>query len=151
MADWSGIRSAIAAQCAAISGIREGTSTKLSGATLFPCVKVEQVLEISIDNSRGGRGAGYEARIARIGGKLLVAKAADVGRAQVTAETYVEELFVAARGTATNGMLLGYATIVEDAWLQRAAMGQVTFGGEAYYGADLEWMARLMETATRTA
>src|SRR3989304_2710683 len=78
-------RSAIAAQCAAVSGIREGPSTKLSGATLFPCVKVEQVLEISIDNSRGGRGAGYEARIARIGGKLLGVKAADVGRAQGTA------------------------------------------------------------------
>ena len=151
MADWSGIRSAIAAQCAAVSGIREGTSTKLSGATVLPCVKVEQVLEISIDTSRGGRGTGYEARVARIGGKLLVGKAADVGRAQTTAETYVEELFVAARGTATNGMLLGYATIVEDAWLLRAAMGEVTFAGEAYYGANLEWMVRTMETATRTA
>ena len=147
MADWAGIRAALAAQAGTAAGIREATSTALSGAGMLPAVKVERVTSLEINASRGGRGAGFEARIARIAGKLLVAKAADVGRSQVEAEGYVEALFVAGR----TGLRLGYPTIVEDSWLDSARSGSQTFGEVECYGADLEWVVKTMESVERTS
>lgn len=147
MADWSGIRAAIATQMGLAEGIRESTSTKLSGVGMLPAVKVEAVTSLEIYEPRGGRGAGFESREARIAGKLLVASAADVGRNQVDAETYVERLFAAAR----TGLKLGYATVVEDSYLDIARLGPQEFGGNSYYGADLEWVVRVMESVERTS
>ena len=147
MADWSGIRAAIATQMSAAPSIRESTSTKLSGVGMLPAVKVEVLAYLDINGSRGGRGAGFEARMARITGKLLVSKASDVGRAQPAAETAVEELFVAAR----TGLRLGYSTIVEDSWLESASVGTVEFAGVPFYGADLTWLVEVIEPATRTS
>jgi hypothetical protein len=147
MADWAGIRAALAAQAGTAVGIREATSTSLSGVGMLPCVKVERLISLDINDARGGRGAGFESRIARVAGKLLVATAADIGRAQTVAEGYVEALFVAAR----TGLLLGYAGTVEDSWLANASLGFQTFGDETYYGADLEWVVKTIESVERTA
>ena len=145
MADWSAIRAALATQMGLAASVRSSTSTDLSGAGMLPAVKVERMLSLSINDARGGRGAGFEARIARIEGKLIVASAADIGRNQVKAETTVEELFVAAR----TGLRLGYGGIVEDSWLESAEVGEVEFGGITYYGADLTWVVKVIEPATR--
>lgn len=147
MADWAAIRAAIATQAGTAAGIREATSTNLSGVGMLPTVKVERIVSLDINDARGGRGAGFESRIARIAGKLLVASASDIGRAQVDAETYVERLFAAAR----TGILLGYAGTVEDSWLASASLGFQTVGEESYYGADLEWVVKVMESVERTA
>jgi hypothetical protein len=147
MADWSGIRAALATQMGLAEGIRESTSTKLSGFGMLPTVKVEGITSLEIYDQRGGRGAGFEYRIARIAGKLLVATAADIGRTQVTTETYVERLFVAAR----TGLKLGYPTVVEDSWLDSARVGQQEYGGKQLHGADLEWIVKVMETVERTS
>lgn len=147
MADWAGIRAAIATQMDAAASLRESTSTSLSGVGMLPAVKVERVSSLEINDARGGRGAGFEARIARVAGKLLMSRAADVGRAQVDVEGVVEELFVAAR----TGLRLGYSTIVEDSWLDKADIGEVEFGGGTYYGADLEWVVKTMEVAERSS
>ena len=145
--DWSGIRAALATQAGTAAGIREATSTKLSGVGMLPTVKVEGITSLEIYDQRGGRGAGFEYRLARIAGKLLVASQADVGRNQVDTETYVERLFVAAR----TGLRLGYATIVEDSWLDTARIGQQEYGGDQFHGADLEWIVKVMESVERTA
>ena len=147
MANWSGIRAALATQASAAASVRESTSTSLTNVGMLPAVKVERLSSLSINDARGGRGAGFESRIARVEGKLLVAKAADVGRSQIVAETVVEELFVAAR----TGLRLGYSTIVEDSWLEEAAVGTVEFGGASFYGADLTWVVEVIETAVRSS
>jgi hypothetical protein len=147
MADWAGIRAAIATQAGTAAGIREATSTKLSVIGMLPAVKVERVSSLSINDARGGRGAGFESRIARIAGKLLVSSASDLGRAQTDAETLVELLYVAAR----TGLTLGFATIVEDSWLDSAVLGMQEFGDQSLYGADLEWVVKTMESVERTS
>jgi hypothetical protein len=147
MADWNGVRVAIAAQAATAEGIREATATKLSVIGMLPSVKVENVTSIEINNDRGGRGAGFEARIARIAGKLLVANAADIGRTQADTELYVERLFAAAR----TGLRLGYAGTVEDSWLDSAAIGPQEYGDQTFHGADLEWVVKVIESVTRTS
>ena len=108
---------------------------------MLPAVKVERISSLEINPARGGRGAGFEARVARVEGKLLVARASDVGRSQVVAEGVIEELFAAAR----SGLRLGYSTIVEDSWLDVASMGEVAFGGSDYYGADLTWIVKTID------
>jgi hypothetical protein len=147
MADWTGIRSAIAAQMALAAGIRESTSTRLSVVGMLPAVKVEAVISIEILDSRGGRGAGFESRVARIAGKLLVPSASDVGRNQVDTETLVELLFAQAR----IGLRLGFPTIVEDSWLDVARIGPQEYGDQTLHGADLEWVVRVMESVERTS
>lgn len=147
MADWSGVRAALATQMDTAASVRSSSSTDLSRVGMLPAVKVERISSLSINDSRGGRGAGFESRIARIAGKLIVASAADVGRNQVAAETTVEELFVAAR----TGLRLGYGGTVEDSWLESASLGEVEWGGITYYGADLTWVVEVIETAERTS
>ena len=147
MADWNGIRVALAAQAGTATGIREATATKLSVIGMLPSVKVENVTSIEINDERGGRGAGFESRIARIAGKLLVAYAADVGRTQADTELYVERLFEAAR----TGLRLGYAGIVEDSWLDVARIGPQEYGDQTLHGADLEWVVKVIESVTRTS
>lgn len=147
MADWSGIRAAIATQYGTVSALRESTSTDLSQAGMLPALKVERVSSIELNAGRGGRGAGFEARLARVAGKLLMSRAADIGRAQVDVEAVVEDLYEAAR----TGLRLGYSGIVEDSWLDRVEIGEVEFGGVTYYGADLEWVVEIIEEVTRTS
>lgn len=147
MADWSGIRAAIAAQMALAAGIREATSTRLSVVGMLPSVKVEAVTSIEIYQPRGGRGAGAEYRQARIAGKLLVASASDVGRTQTDTEGLVELLFAQAR----VGLRLGYPTIVEDSWLDTVRIGPQEYGGQILHGADLEWIVHIMEPVERTS
>jgi hypothetical protein len=146
MADWAAIRAAIATQMGLAAGVRDSSSTNFS-IGMLPAVKVERISSLEIYDARGGRGAGFEYRLARVEGKLLVATAADKGRAQVQAETVVEALFVAAR----TGLRLGYPGIVEDSWLDTASFGMQEFGGSELYGADLTWIVKVMETATRTS
>jgi hypothetical protein len=145
MADWSAIRAALASQMDTAS-VRESSSTNFT-IGMLPCVKVERISEIEIWEARGGRGAGFEYRLARIEGKLLVSSSKDLGRAQVDAEGIVEELFVAAR----TGLRLGFPGIVEDSWLDSASLGMQEFAGSELYGADLRWIVKVMETATRTS
>jgi hypothetical protein len=147
VADWAGIRAAIAAQMAQVSGVRESTATALSVVGMLPSVKVEAVTSIEIYDARGGRGAGFEYRLARVAGKLLVPSSADVGRTQTTTEAIVEAMFVRAR----TGLLLGYAGIVEDSWLDTARIGPQDYGGQTLHGADLEWVVKVMESVERTA
>ena len=147
MADWSAIRAALAAQSALASGIREATSTRLSVIGMLPSVKVEAVTSLEINTARGGRGMGFEARIAHIAGKLLVSSAADVGRTQIDTEALVERLFEQAR----TGLRLGFPAAVEDSWLDIASIGPQSYGGQELHGADLEWVVKVMEEVTRTA
>ena len=147
MADWNAVRVALAAQAATAAGIREATATKLSVIGMLPSVKVENVTSIEINDARGGRGAGFESRIARIAGKLLVANSADVGRTLADTEGYVELLFAAAR----TGLRLGMAGTVEDSWLAIARIGPQEFGDQTFHGADLEWVVKVIESVTRTS
>ena len=147
MADWTGIRAAIAATAAAVSGIEEGTSTDLSNVVLTPCVKITHVESAIIDDSGGGRGAGFEARLATIRGELVVAKTADIGRAMPNVETYCEDLTVAYR----TGLQLGYTGVVQDSWLDSWEAGDLEYGGVTYAGASLTFKVKVRENVTRTA
>ena len=147
MADLAGIRAALATQAGNASSVREATSTSLSNVGMLPAVKVERVESISINDARGGRGAGFESRIINVVGKLLVTSSSDTGRNQVRAEETVEELFTACR----TGLRLGYGGIVEDSWLESAEVGTIDFGGTSYYGADLRWVVEIIEAVERTS
>lgn len=142
MASWTDIRAAIAAKCDAVPGIREGTSTSLSGVSVTPCVKVTHVGDVRMTD----RGAGYERRTANIRGHLLIARTADVGRAIDDVETYAEAITVAFR----DGYKLGQATIIEDCFLASWEAGSYEYAGVDYAGASLTWEVRVRENISRS-
>lgn len=134
------VRRRLALQAASAPSVRKGTSTELDAVTMAPVVIVEMVDSDEVDPSRGGRGAGFEARTLTVTGYLLVARAADSGRAINECEPIVAELFEASR----DGVQLGLA-YVEDAALMSAEMGDIDHGDETWLGARLTWLVKLRE------
>lgn len=134
------IRRRLALQAASAPSVRKGTSTDLDAVTAAPTVIVEMVEMDEVDPSRGGRGAGFEARTLTVTGYLLVARAADSGRAVNECEPIVAELFEASR----DGVQLGLQH-VEDAALMTAEMGDVDHGDESWIGARLTWTVKVRE------
>jgi hypothetical protein len=147
MADWAAIRAAIATQMGAASSVKESLSTEATGVGSVPTVRVLHTESIEVDDESGGRGAGFESRIAIIKGLLLVEQSSDVGRAVDACEPIIEELFAAAR----LGIKLGYPMIVSDSWLDAAEVGDITFGGADWIGAGLTWVVKVREPVTRSA
>lgn len=147
MADWSAVRSAIASLCK-VSGIKESTSTATQGVGQLPAVKITHVESLSISDyyGTGGRGAGFEARMAKISGELLLNKPGTVGAAMINLEPYMEALYVAFR----TGFHLGLS-YVQDCWLDSVDAGQFSYGGADYPGAKLTFFVVVRESVTRVA
>lgn len=143
MADWSGIRAAIASNAMAVSGMREGTSTSLDSVGMLPAVKVTHVESVQM----GDRSMSQEYRQATVKGQLLVASPAGPGRAEVAMETLAEGLAVVYR----KGIQLGFPTVVKDSWLDRWESGTFTYGDTTFNGADLTWIVQIRDEITRTA
>lgn len=150
MADWTAIRVAIAALCK-VPGIRESTATATAGVGMLPGIKITHVESLSITDyyGTGGRGAGFEARMAKISGELLLPKPGSVGSAMSALEPYMEALYVAFR----TGFHLGSPlnNYVQDCWLDSADAGEFQYGGIGYPGAKLTFYVVIRESVTRTA
>lgn len=145
--DPADIRSRLARQAASAPSVRKATSDDLDAVTMTPCVIVEMVDSDEIDEARGGRGAGFEARTLTVTGYALVARAADSGRSINECEPIVAELFEASR----DGIQLGLQ-YVEDAALMSAEMGDIDHGDETWLGARLTWIVKVrQEGVSRTA
>lgn len=147
MADWQGIRQAIATQMGAASSVVESSADEAQGVGSVPTVRVTHVDMLEIDGDAGGRGAAFEARRATIKGVLLVDQSGAVAPSLAVVDDVVEDLFAAAR----TGLKLGYGTVVRDSWLETAQVGYVTFGGVEWVGAELTWIVVVREAVTRTA
>lgn len=138
MADWAGIKAAIAAQCANATGVVEATSTELQGVSDYPCVKVTHITSVEVT---GRPQASVVERHATIMGKLLVAKSGDLGDALTSVETIAEAISVAC----DTGILLGFPGRVQDYQLLKWEAGDVEYGGQEWSGAILTWEALVRE------
>lgn len=138
--DPAAIRAALARQAASAPSVRKATSTDLDSPTMLPEVWVELVDSDEVDETRGGRGAGFEARTLTVTGYALVATSSSPGRALNEVEPIVAELFEASR----DGLQLGLDHI-EDAALMSAETADIDIGKDVYIGARLTWRVRVRE------
>ena len=142
MADWAGIKAAIATRCATVSGIKHASSTNIDSAPVTPAVIVTHVGDMEVI-----RGIGFEERNAEVAGVLLVSTSEGTGSAMSRSDGLLENLFVEFR----NGTLLGYPTVVQDAWLSGATADVIEVGTIKYEGYRLRWQVHTREGVTRTA
>lgn len=142
MADWAGIKAAIATRGATISGVKFSSSTNLDSAPNTPALLVTHVSDMNVV-----RGIGWEGREAEVSGVLLVSVSAGAGTAMTTSDGLLESLFVEFR----NGTLLGYPTVVQDAWLAGATADVIEVGNVKYEGYRLRFQVQTREGVTRTA
>lgn len=143
MADWHGIRAALATKLGAVSGVESASADSIDNAPSTPAVLITNVSTLDMTD----RGAGYEYREADINGLLLVARTADTGTAMDTAEDLAEAITVAMR----TGVQLGYTGIVQDSYVRLIQLGGVTVGGIDYVGATMVFRVVVRENVTRTA
>lgn len=143
MADWYGIRTAIATKLGAVSGIESSSAVDIDDAVITPAVVITNVTGIDMVD----RGAGYEYREADVNGLLMVARTSDTGTAMETAEQLAEAITVAMR----SGVQLGYTGVVQDSYLRLVRLGEVSVSGSAYVGGTLTFRVAVRENVTRTA
>lgn len=143
MANWHGIRSAIATKLALVSGIATATADDIDAAPETPAVLVTNVSNIEVTH----RSFTVYQREADINCLLLVARTGGAGAAMQTAEGVLEGIFTAS----IAGVQLGYPTVVQDATLVRAQMGQVTVAGIDYIGGNLTYHVTVRENVTESA
>lgn len=143
MADWYGIRTAIASNLSGVSGIRRSTADILDNVSMLPEIHVTNITNLDMVD----RGAGYEYVEADINGDLYVAQSSTLGRAMADVEPYLEGIRVRLR----RGVQLGYTTVVQDSFLRQAEVGNMEIGDETYIGAKLSFRVCVRENITRTA
>lgn len=143
MADWHGIRQALATKCAAIAGINQATADAIEGAPDTPAIFVLNIANLDMTD----RGHGYESRDADINALLVLTRSPGLGTATEQADDLMELIDVAFR----TGINLGYPAIVQDAYRASASEdSEITIGGVEYIGYRMTFRVRVRENVTRS-
>lgn len=140
MADWNGIRAAIATKCGSVAGINSASAADIDAAPDTPAVIVTHTAGIrTLQHSWGTL-----EREADINGVLVVSRAPGTGVAAETADDLLELLFT----EWLTGLNLGYPAVVQDSWITSASFDLLSVGGIDYAGYRITWTVRTRESKT---
>lgn len=141
MADWAGIKAAIATKLL-VAGVNSSTSTDLEGLGELPSVKVLGISDMEIDTSFGNQ----EFTTTDINCKLLIGKPGPITDAIAVSDTLIESLRVAVR----TDLSLGYPTVVKHSYISRFKVGDMEYAGSEVFGADFTFRVETWEAVERT-